>query len=199
MKRVVLVCAVFLLLAGLVAAPASAATKINFGLKAGLSFSNVSWSDDDGSEKMILKPTFGGFVLVPIGKGLFLQPEVNYLVTGEKWDFEGGSEAENFTYLHIPILLKYQFMEEGKVLPFIEAGPAIGFLLSADDDGEDVKSFFKSTDFGLEVGGGVSMPAGKMKVVLDARFYLGLTNAYNFVNDYSMKNRAFSVTAGLLF
>ena len=43
MKKGVLVCAAVLVLAVLIAAPASAATKFNFGLKAGASSSNVKW------------------------------------------------------------------------------------------------------------------------------------------------------------
>lgn len=200
MKRAVLVCAVFLVLAGLVAAPVSAATKLSFGLKAGVSFSNISWNDDDGSEKMAVKPTFGGFVLIPISPMLAIQPEVDYLVTGEWWQDEGYPKVtENFTYLHIPVLLRARLMNEGKAIPFVVAGPAVGFLLSAKDTGDDIKEFFKSTDFGLEVGGGVEIPAGKMKAVLEARFYLGLTNAYKYSTKFSMKNRALSITAGLLF
>ncbi len=198
MKRVVLVCAVFLLLAGIVAAPVSAATKLGFGLKAGASFSNIAWSDDDGSEKMVVKPTFGGFVLIPLTPMLSLQPEVDYLVTGEKWT-DIIEIYEYYTYLHIPVLLRYRFMETGKVLPFVVAGPAVGFLLKADDTGEDVKSFHKSTDFGVDLGGGVEFPAGAMKVFVEARFYLGLTNAYKFSDKYTMKNRALAVCAGLMF
>ena len=198
MKRVVLVCAVFLVLAGLAAAPLSAAIKVNFGLKAGVSFSNISWSDDDGSEKMVVKPTFGGFVLIPLTSMLSLQPEVDYLVTGEKW-LDIIEIYENYTYLHIPVLLRVRFAETGKALPFVVAGPAVGFLLKATDTGEDVKEWHKSTDFGAEIGAGVEFPVSAMKAFLEARFYLGLTNTYNFPDKYTMKNRALTVCVGLLF
>lgn len=198
MKRCVLVCAVFLVLAGLVAAPLSAAMKLGFGLKAGASFSNIAWSDDDGSEKMVVKPTFGGFVLIPLTPMLSLQPEVDYLVTGEKWT-DVIEIVENYTYLHIPVLLRYRFMETGKALPFVVAGPAVGFLLKATDTGEDIKEWHKSTDFGAEVGAGVEIPAGAMKAFVEARFYLGLTNTYQFSDKFTMKNRALTVCVGLLF
>jgi Outer membrane protein beta-barrel domain len=195
MKRVVLFCAVLFVLAAIAAAPVTAATKLGFGLKAGASF---SWSDDFGSEKMIVRPTFGVFALIELTPMLALQAEVDYLTTGEWWTDEV-KIVETFNYLHIPVLLRARLMKEGKTVPFVVAGPAIGFLLSAKEAGEDVKQFFKSTDFGAEVGAGAEMALSNMKVVLEARFYVGFTNAYNFINLYSMKNRALSVTAGLLF
>lgn len=209
MKKSVLVCALVLVLSILVAAPAFAATTFNFGLRAGVSLSNVKWSDDLGDEQSIIKPTFGAFALVKFSPMLALQPEVNYLVTGEKWDITDGTNVENFTYLQIPVLLRVQFMKEGKFVPFAVAGPAVGFLLSAKDGGEDVKQWFKSTDFGAVLGLGGEFGLGTMKGLIDLRYYLGLTNVYN--NDlimtgllaapmeFTMKNAAFALTFGLVF
>jgi Outer membrane protein beta-barrel domain len=207
MKKAVLASAALLVIMGLVAAPAAAAGKWNFGLKAGASFSNVAWSDDDGSEKMLIQPTFGGFVVFNLSPTLAIQPEVNYLVTGESWSYTEGTISEKFTYLQIPILLKIKLMKEGKFIPVVFVGPAVSFLLSMTEGGDSYKEFFDDTDFGLDFGLGGEMTAGKMKVVFDARYYLGLSNAYNppvvllevSPSDFSMKNRAFSLTVGLLF
>ena len=128
-----------------------------------------------------------------------IQPEINYLVTGEWWPITGGKNIEAFTYIHIPLLLKVRFMNEGSFVPFVVAGPAAGFLLSAKENSKDVKSFFKTTDFGGDFGVGAELAVSRMKVILEARYYLGLTNAYSFSPDFSMKNRAIILTAGLLF
>jgi hypothetical protein len=209
MKKGVLICALVLFLSVIIAAPASAATTFNFGLRAGASLSNVRWTDDAGDEQSIVKPTFGAFALVKLTPMLALQPEVNYLVTGEKWAVTGGTNVENFTYLQIPVLLRVQFMKEGKFVPFALAGPAVGFLLSAKDGGDDVKSFFKSTDFGAVLGLGGEFGLGKMKGLVDLRYYLGLTNAFNMTvvtegllaaaPTLSMKNAAFALTFGIIF
>lgn len=209
MRKTVLFCAVVLVLVVLVAAPAKAATKINFGVKAGVSFSNVAWSDDDGAEKVLIRPTFGAFGLVNLTPELAIQPEIDFLAMGEWWSYTGGKDVEVFRYLHIPVLLRYQFMKEGKAIPFVAAGPAIGFLLTATDEGDNVKSFFKTIDFGGELGAGVQMPAGKMKVLIEARFYLGLTNNYKqpvpeltlpaATPEFTERSRALSITAGLVF
>lgn len=212
MKKNILVCALALVLVVLVAAPASAATKFNFGLKAGASFSNVKWSDDAGDEKSVTKPSFGGFVVINLSPMLAIQPEINYLVTGEQWDITDGEAVENFTYLHIPVLLRARLMKEGKFVPIVFAGPAVGFLLSAKDTGVDVKEFFKSTDFDLDFGLGAEIAFGQIKGLLDLRYILGLTNVFNsdmvtlgetqlmvIPTDFTMKNAAFVLTAGVIF
>ena len=210
MKKSLLVCAAVLVLAVLVAAPASAATNIKFGIKAGASSSNVKWSDDVGDEKSITKPTFGAFAIFELSPMLAIQPEINYLVTGEQWDITDGTAIENFTYLHIPILLRARLMEEGKFVPVVFAGPAVGFLLSAKDGGDDVKEYFKSTDFGADFGLGAEIALGKMKALIDFRYYMGLTDVFvqpeilgaamlMELPDWSMKNSAFILTAGIIF
>lgn len=198
MKKGLLVCAALLVLLVLVSAPVAAATQFSFGFKAGASFANNRWSDDDGTEKAIVRPTFGGFALVELTPTLALQPEINYLVTGEWWDIMDGTNTESFTYLHIPVLLRVRLMEEGKIIPVVFAGPAMGFLLSARDQGKDVKAFFDSTDFGADFGVGAEMAAANMKLLFDLRYYLGLKNVWGGPS-FSMYNRSFIFTAGLIF
>jgi hypothetical protein len=207
MKKAVLVSAVLLVFAGLVAAPVAAQTKLNFGLKAGVSFSDNAWSDDDGSEKALIRPTFGAFAVINLSPYLAIQPEVNYLTTGEWWS-DVIKVVETFNYIHIPVLVKARLMKEGTVVPFVVAGPAISFLLSAKEAGEDVKEFFKDTDFGADFGLGAEMAAGTMKVFLEARYFLGLTNAFSrpdmtvlsiLPSDFTMKNRSLIISAGVIF
>ena len=196
MKKIVIACVAVLVLTAVV----SAQTKFNFGVKAGASMTNNVWSDDDGTEKSLIRPTFGVFALISLSPMLGIQPELNYLTMGEQWDITDGAAIETFNYLHIPILLRVRLMKEGKFVPVVFAGPAVGFLLSAKDTGEDVKSFYKSTDFGADFGLGAEVGMGKMKGLVDLRYYLGLTNAYAFApNLFSMKNRGFVLTAGLIF
>ena len=213
MKKGLLACAVFMVLAVLVASTASAATNIKFGIKAGASSSNVKWTDDEGDETSVTEPTFGAFVIFELSPTLAIQPEVNYLVTGEKWEITEGTNVENFTYIHIPILLRARLMKEGKFVPVVFAGPAVGFLLSAKDGGDDVKEYFKSTDFGVDLGLGAEIALGKMKALIDFRYYMGLTNCFDQPDDligaamlmeppppdWSMKNSAFILTAGIIF
>jgi len=211
MKKALFVCAAVVVMAGLVSAPAAAATKFNLGVKAGVSIANNAWDDDDGSEHSLVKPTFGIFGVINLSSNFAIQPEVNYLMTGEWWldsfDTIEYKDVEIYSYLHIPILAKYRFGTMGKVTPVVFAGPAIGFLLSAHaksyengtlTDDSNIKSFFKSTDFGADFGAGVEFPIGKFKILVDARYYLGLTNAVPSKPGWSMKSRSFIFTAGII-
>jgi len=209
MKKGILFGAAVLVLALFITAPVSEAAQIKFGLKAGMSMSNVRWTDDDGSEGSLFQPTFGGFVLVPLGSSLVLQPEINYLVHGETWDTGEGKVTEKFTYLQIPVLLRVRLMKEGKFVPALFAGPAVSLLMSAKETGVDIdiKEFFKSTDFGAIIGAGGELAVGKMKVLLDLRYVLGLTNNYAEPDivlmlapvDWSMKTAAVVFAAGIIF
>jgi hypothetical protein len=202
MKKFVIACLAVLVLTAVV----SAQTKFNFGVKAGVSMANNVWSDDDGLEKSLIRPTFGVFALINVTPMLGIQPELNYLTMGEWWDDDGDKVVETFNYLHIPILLRARLMKEGKFVPVVFAGPAMGFLLSAKESGENFKPLFKSTDFGADFGLGAEIGMGKMKGLIDLRYYMGLTNAFSRPDieilapiDLSMKNRGFVLTAGLIF
>ena len=211
MKKALLVCAAVVVMAGIVSAPAAAATKFNLGVKAGVSIANNAWDDDDGSERSLVKPTFGIFGVYNLSSNFSIQPEINYLMTGEWWldtsDSIEFKDVEIYSYLHIPILAKYRFGTMGKVTPVVFAGPAIGFLLSAHSksyengtltDDTNIKSFFKDTDFGVDFGAGAEFPIGKFRILVDARYYLGLTNAVPSKPGWSMKSRSFIFTAGII-
>lgn len=194
MKKAVLVYAALLVMAVFV----SAATTVNFGIKAGASSSNNKWSDDDGTEKSVVKPTFGAFAVINLSPTIALQPEVNYLVMGEQWDVTDGTAVEEFTYLHVPVLLKVRLVKKGDIVPVVFTGTGVSFLLSAKDSGEDVKDYFRSVDIGVDIGAGLEIALGNMKALLDARYYLGLSNMYSG-EGFSMKNRSFVLAAGLIF
>jgi hypothetical protein len=195
MKKTVLVFAAVLVMAALV----SAATTFDFGVKAGGSFFKNDWSDNDGSEKNLIRATIGAFALANITPMIGIQAEINYLTTGIWWDDDGFKVTEAYGYLHIPVLVRARLMREGTFVPVVFAGPAVGILLSATWDGdEDVKDSFKSTDFGADLGVGAEIALGNMKLLVDLRYYLGLTDVY-VSTAFSMKNRGFMLTAGFLF
>ena len=212
MKKLAVVCAAVVFLVALLPRSAEAEVTFNFGVRAGVSLSNVSWSDDDGSEKSLLRPTFGILGVINLSRMFSIQPELNYLTTGEWWEDDISVDiwkvVETFNYLQIPVLLKVHLKPGGRVNPFLLAGPVVSFLLSARekdylngdlDDDEDIKEFFKSTDFGAAIGGGAGFMVSSVKVFVDLRYYLGLTNAYSFINKYTMKNRALILSTGVMF
>jgi len=210
MKKSVWVCAAVLLLVAFVPKPAVAGAKINFGLKAGMSMSNVKWSDDDGEEKALWKPTFGIFAQIDINETLAIQPELNYLTMGEMWEGVNGvtwKEVYTQNYLWIPVLIKARLTKEGSVVPNIFAGPAAGILLSAryiytedgtELDNESVKEWYKSVDFGAVFGVGAEFPMSNFRFIADIRYYLGLTQASDYP-DHTLKNNALIFAIGAAF
>jgi opacity protein-like surface antigen len=176
--------------------------------KVGLTLSK--WSGDD-VEDAKFKPgfTIGAGLNMPLGTGMIsLQPEINYIQKGVK--FEEGDISEKYTlnYLEVPVLVKATFGEGTKF--YVNAGPSVAFGLGGkykweegDEDGDgDIKfgdedensdDFYieKGTDIGLQLGVGAIIAE---KVMIDVRYGLGLTDLYD---DISVKNNVLQFTVGI--
>jgi hypothetical protein len=187
-KRCVVVCAVVLLLAAFAAGPAVAAVDFDLGIKAGVSMATYKWTGDSASSSLT-KPVFGVFFAYNINRNFAIQPELYYLTLGgvDKFVFEDATwrYVDYDNYLHIPVLVKYRFMPDKQLSPVLFAGPAVSILLSAhyklliDDVEQYDKSstaFLKKTRFSACFGGGVEYQMDKLKLLLDIRYDLGLTN-----------------------
>jgi len=212
MKKGILVFAAAVLLVAFIPRPLAAAVDIDLGFKGGLSLSKVSWSDADGSRKSVLRATFGVFAAFNLNKNFAIQPEINFLSTGDQLvatiDTGEFKLVYFYNYLHIPVLIKYRLAQQGKVIPVIFAGPALGILLSEREKEyvDDIlvrdisrKQWYKSTDFGADFGVGAEMMMNKCKILLDLRYYLGLSNIYIGPPGPTVKNRALMFTAGVGF
>src|SRR5687768_6232748 len=121
--------------------------QVKFGGKAGLNLSNFSGDDADDAKSKI-GFNIGGFAEIPVASTFAVKPELVFSTQGAKSDDNTfGDFKLNLSYLNIPILGKYNTASGF----FAETGPQIGFLLAAkakaDDESEDVKDFYKSTDF----------------------------------------------------
>lgn len=89
----------------------------------------------------------------------------------------------------------------------LQAGPQIGFLLSAKgkteasamglsiEEEEDVKDEFKGLDFGLNFGAGYELENG---LGFDVRYNLGLSNISDY-DDANGGNGVFQITVGYAF
>ena len=122
-----------------------------------------------------------GFTVNPgfgIGSEKFsFQPEIMYSRQG----YSFGDDIVALNYLNIPLMGKYYITKGFSV----EAGPQIGFLLSAKNEKTDVKDLFNTFDFGLNFGLGYKFENG---LNFGARYNLGLTDINN-VEGSSSKNK----------
>ena len=173
------------------------AQDVKFGLKGGVNFASFSGKDVENVDS---KTAFHVGVLaeIPLLDKFSLQPELLYSVQGIK---ENDDNAEfKLNYLQLPLMGKYYVTDEFS----FEAGPQVGFLLSAkakvEGEGEgDIKDNMNKTDFGLNFGLGYTL-GNRLNV--NARYNFGLSKIYNkdtFLSDIKAYNSVIQVSVGYIF
>lgn len=162
----------------------AAGAQVSVAAKAGLNLASIGGKDTrDYSSKAGIY--FGAQAGIPVTRQFQVLPELYFSTQGARWPDAGEKSA--WSYLQLPVLARYRH-ESGF---FAEAGPQIGFLLSAHDtyDGEknDVKEFLSTTDFSLAFGAGYMVTE---KLGLNLRYNASLSKFYE-----EEKNRFFSIGA----
>ncbi len=175
----------------------ASAQEVNFGAKAGVNFASIG-GDDVGDLDGRTGFHVGVIAEISISEKFSVQPELLYSAQGAKESFEGQEIKLNADYLNVPIMAKY-YVAEGFS---IEAGPQIGFLMSAKakvgSEEEDLKDSIKGTDFGINFGVGYKMDSG---LNFGARYNLGLADINDGEDSGSSKlhNNVIQVSVGYFF
>jgi hypothetical protein len=145
-----------------------------------------------------MKPGFNAGLLghIHLAPQLALQPEIVYSAQGTKYTALNQEHKINLGYVNVPVLFQYMFDNGFR----LEAGPQVGFLISANDKvGSaklDVKDGYKTVDFGLGAGVGyVHTPSG---FGVDARYNLGLSDISESSTN-KLNNRGFQLGVFYLF
>ena len=184
------------------------ASQWEWGLKAGIVRSKADFSKDlpyitVESLDAFSVGSFLSFFLIDDNFGI--QPELNYSIKGfdvvEEDLGEKISSKYKISTIEIPVLLAYRFPLKGCFKPGLVFGPYVGFAHKEMDDN------LKKMDFGLVFGGNVRYRLGSINVLLSVRYSLGLVNisknimdvSYDFLEDDTIKNRAFTVSLGVSF
>jgi len=204
----------------------ASAQDIKFGVKAGANFSTLT--GDAVADDVEMKPGFhaGGLVEIKFTDKLSLQPEVLFSLQGAKTSdrFDDGlgnierTESKvNLSYINVPVMLKF-YPVKGF---FIQAGPQVGFLVSAKSKDEttftdpgnlvtnestevDIKDNLKTVDVAFNAGLGYDFTDN---FFVDARYSFGLTNVYDApdflggfgISELDAKNSNISVSVGYKF
>ncbi|NNK76878.1 MAG: PorT family protein [Maribacter sp.] len=174
------------------------AQEIDFGAKAGVNFATITGDDLDSFSS---RTAFHlGFVAeIGITEKFSFQPELLYSAQGADYSEDGFEGSVKVDYLNLPLMAKF-YVAEGFSL---EAGPQVGFLLSAKDvyDGgeDDWSDITKGIDFGLNFGVGYKLESG---LNFGARYNLGLSDVNNdpeYLGDSAFKNSVIQAYLGFFF
>jgi hypothetical protein len=177
----------------------STQAQMQLGLKAGLNLANLS-GDDAGSPDSKTAFAFGGFFTYQFSPMFAIQPEIYYSMKGatDKMTIEGTTIDLTYTfdYIEIPVLVKFIIPIQGStVKPAIFAGPYLALNTTAkikaeyqgQSEEEDIDEL-KSSEFGLQFGGGVGFPVGSGELGFDIRYIMGLSNIFDVEGDPDVKN-----------
>lgn len=167
----------------------------NIGIKGGLNAFTIK-TDNDNSAETKLGYHLGLIGHIHISDQFALQPELVYSVQGAQYTVSGEEVNLNLNYLNVPLLFQYMFDNGFR----LQAGPQLGFLVSAkteiNDTDTDVKDNFEKMDIGLGLGASYVNPISNFGV--DVRYNIGLTNINDNTGAESF-NRGFQVGVFYLF
>lgn len=199
----------------LASAAAAQAQSVTFGVKAGGTLSSITQKDNDNNNYK-----FGGhggvFANFGINDMFSVQPEVLYSMKGNKQETSGTlggttyktDHMQTLNYIDVPVMVKVSTGDDNSGL-FFEAGPQVGFLLSAKDKYDtssttgstttatsgdtDNKDTFNTVDFGYAVGLGYQASSGPL---VGLRYNGGLTDISKGTALNADHNDAFQLYVG---
>ncbi|MBC8205010.1 MAG: PEGA domain-containing protein, partial [FCB group bacterium] len=170
------------------------------GFKLGFNLSKLVGADWSKNAKYKMGFCGGFFITYSFNKWFEIQPEILYTQKGEKYKDDYEESTEEFDYIEIPILTKFNF---GIIKPII--GPAIAVNTRAKykfeyywtgQSGEvDETSHINSPDIGLILGAELSFG----KFIFDARYNMGLIYVFKGFGWDNAKNSVFSSMMGYSF
>lgn len=191
-------------------------SQVNFGLKAGVSTTNVKMEDvktlTSGETSYLVNAIkaanygfhAGAFVRFSI-MGFYIQPELVFASRTDEYKIEEGVEAEivkqKFNQLDLPILLGAKL---GPVR--LNAGPAARLLINSPKDlidHPDFKAMYNDLTFGYQAGIGVDIVK---RITLDLRYEGSLQKYQTKIENAAGTNftlddrpNAFLLSVGIIF
>jgi hypothetical protein len=167
---------------------------IKLGIKGGLNVSNLMGDVDDVAIRTSVH--VGLLAEIIVTDKFSIQPELLYSGQGATVTSTGGGRLK-YDYINLPVLAKFPVASGLS----IEAGPQLGFLVSAKyktNDSNKTVEDTKKLDFGLGAGLEYELKSG---VIFQGRYNLGLTNVGgDLVSDNKRaSNSVIQVSVGYLF
>ena len=191
-------------------AGSSFAQGIYIGPRIGANFANISFDGDADPEfDSRTSVLYGGVLELGLSDKFAIQPEASYIVRG----YEGGEGLAallapelQLNYLDFGGLLKFKTGSRG-INAYLGAGPFYSYALSGEintglgtvEIDFDDEEAFERGDWTAAFAAGVQLPLGESFLFVDARYLLGLNDLDERDDEVEIRNRAFSLSAGILF
>lgn len=193
-------------------------SRLEKGVKLGLSMANLNGGIVDGESKAGFAA--GGYAGYKIADPLLVQIEALFVMKGAVIDTGLGlSESVRLNYLEIPLLVKASFptravkkpsfyASDPGLTPYVCFGPAFAIKMSGAYAINEDTAEVETVDVGITFGGGFDAGVGKGKITVDLRFNLGIMDvvevpwSYEITGEtlyYGLKNRCFTVLVGYGF
>lgn len=198
---------------------ATAQSSVKFGLKGGLSLSNIHASSAGGASDNLSGPFqsiasfyIGATAEIPVGKSFSVVPGLSVIGKGAQ-DSEGSTKR--FYIAELPVNILYNFYA-GKDRLFIGGGPYIGYMVHGMESGVIVDpslsytsypeggvpnfptdDFYKRFEYGVNIAAGYSFGN---HISINAGYEFGLSNLINVDSDsFKIQQRAFTLGVGYSF
>ncbi len=138
-----------------------------------------------------------------IGKKIYFQPEISYVVKGGQLKVTDlGSEQITLKSITVPLLIGVRPINAGIFNVRFMAGPTMSFVTEKTLKSSDLaatawpiksKDDLSNTLWSLQAGGGVDV----LFLTLDIRYEVGLNNLYSGTSDVKLHNNMFNVSLGV--
>ncbi len=159
---------------------------LDFGIKVGAGYATFYDVDVGDYSDGILSYNFNFFLTYNINNNFSVQPEIMYIRkgdSGETWDYVNGDYTEkySFSYIEIPLLLKYSFLEGQGNKTNVYFGPYFAFLVNEtyiiDYETSPIQNTKLSDTYNIneiDYGGAIGVEFYLDKFIADIRVTLGL-------------------------
>jgi hypothetical protein len=192
--------------------PSGAAAQVYLGAIGGINRADLevdveSPFDIDPFESRSM-PAIGGVVEFELMDHLSLRLEPMYIRKGARidlpvFDIVTLSGKADLEYFEVPIHVNVAILG-GPVQPYLLAGPSIGLLYEARVVNnlvgeEDIEEQLKLPDLSIDLGGGVNIDIGRLRLFGEARYSHGLPEISEEVEgvEIALKTRGVQLLGGL--
>jgi hypothetical protein len=181
--------ATLFILLGITSVKAQSTSEVNFGIKAGVSFSTLKTGLNAINDKSG-KIGINAGVFARAGKDIFFQPELNYVTFSDKYRFNSTSYEVKFKQLNVPLMIGYKLVNTSDFNIRVSAGPDLYYNLKKPvaPTGTEYKKF--------TAGGVLNAGVDFGPLSIDARYSMGLSK---FNSALGQKSNVFSISAGFRF